>query len=259
MNLKSKSHILGKHFVSKFSLNTKHNILAVYVDSADTVSFYHLANSQPQEIFQGMSKPSGKKSALAWSNDGAYLALGSNNLEIWKFDGKKMTPVKNYSEDFFDVKIVSWSPDSINVAYGGLSRKNCIKIKNIQTGATKDLAIPLAVCSISFDPFGKYLLLLLRNNILYIYNASSLSKVKEVPLSPNTNKKESINTVRDIRGMGWSPDFNYLVCPSLDDSKVSVAVNLSRSGGFRFKQGFLGHVSSISCAKFNPNLYEHDK
>ena len=80
MNIKSKSHILGKHFVNKISLNTKHNILAVYIDSADTVSFYHLENNTPIEIFKGMSKPSGKKSALAWSCDGSLLALGSNNL-----------------------------------------------------------------------------------------------------------------------------------------------------------------------------------
>ena len=77
-----------------------------------------------------------------------------------------------------DVKIISWSPDSSQVAYGGLSRKNTIKIKNIETGATRDLPIPLAVCGISFDPFGKYLILLLRSNIVYVYNSNNLTKVK---------------------------------------------------------------------------------
>lgn len=48
--------------------------------------------------------------------------------------------------------------------------------------------------------------------------------------------------------MGWSPDFSYLVSPSLDDSKVSLALNFSRANGFKLKQAFLGHVSSISCA-----------
>lgn len=177
MDLKVKSHILSKYFISKIALNHPHNILAVLVDSADTLSFFHLAPS-PTPIFQGMSKPSGKKNCLAWSNDGTYLALGSNNLELWKFDGKKMVPIKNYSEDFLDVKIVAWSPDSQSIAYGGLSMKNSIKIKNIQTGATKDILISLAVCGISFDPFGKYLLILLRNNFLYVYNSANLSKTK---------------------------------------------------------------------------------
>jgi WD40 repeat protein len=58
--------------------------------------------------------------------------------------------------------------------------------------------------------------------------------------------------------MGWSPDFNHLVCPSLDDNKISLALDLCRSTGFKVKQVFLGHVSSISCATFNPNLYEID-
>lgn len=84
-----------------------------------------------------------------------------------------------------DIKVIEWSPDSVWVAYGGLSKKNTVKIKNIQSGVTQEIFIPVVVCSISYDPFGKYLLLLLRNNILYLYNANSLNKVKEVPLSPN--------------------------------------------------------------------------
>ena len=99
------------------------------------------------------------------------------------------------------------------------------------------------------------MLLLLRNNILYVHNASSLEKVKEVALSPGASEKESIATVKENRIMSWSPDFNFLVCPSLDDNKVSLAINISRGGGFRVKNGFFGHISSISSAKFNPNLY----
>lgn len=151
---------------------------------------------------------------------------------------------------------MTWSPDSQMIAYGGLSRKNTIKIKNIQTGGTRDLPIPLTVSGISFDPFGKYLLLLLMNNIVYVYNSSNLSKVREVPLSPSADPNQNSNTVKEIRMMGWSPDFHHMVCPSLDDSKVSLALDLSRSGGFKVRQAFLGHVSSISCASFNPNLYE---
>ena len=202
-----------------------------------------------------MSKPTGKKSSIAWSKDGNCLALGSNNLELWRFDGRKMTPVKSYSEDFVDIKIVVWSPDSQSIAYGGLSKKNTIKIKNIQLGATRDLPIPLAVSGISFDPFGKYLVILLRNNVISVYNTSNLSKVKEIPLSP-TDPHNNTNTVKEIRIMDWSPDFNHLICPSLDDSKVSLALNLSRNSGFKIRQAFLGHVSSLSCSSFNPNLYE---
>ena len=57
--------------------------------------------------------------------------------------------------------------------------------------------------------------------------------------------------------MAWSPDFSSTVVPSLDDSKIAIAVGLSRSHHFAPTQAFLGHVSSISCAKFNPHLYHH--
>jgi len=55
--------------------------------------------------------------------------------------------------------------------------------------------------------------------------------------------------------MAWSPEFGHLVCPSLDDSKVAFAVDLLRGNGFKTNQAFLGHISSIGCAKFNPHLY----
>jgi WD40 repeat protein len=56
--------------------------------------------------------------------------------------------------------------------------------------------------------------------------------------------------------MSWSPDFNYLVCPSIDDSKVSLAFALCRSMNFKITYAFFGHASSISCASFSPILYE---
>lgn len=141
------------------------------------------------------------------------------------------------------------------MAYGGLSKKNTVKIKNIQTGATQELSIPLVVSSISYDPFGKYLVLLLRSNIIYLYNSSSLSQIREIPLSPNAKTLHNANTVKELRVMTWSPDFTNLVCPSLDDSKIALALGFSRSNNFKVRQVFLGHVSSISCACFNPNLY----
>lgn len=116
--------------------------------------------------------------------------------------------------------------------------------------------MPLTVSSISFDPFGKYLLLLIRNNVLLVYSSTSLTKIREVNLSPKANSLENINTVKEIRQMGWSPDFNELVCPSLDDSKIAIALRLSRNNNFGVRNIYFGHVSSISCAQFNPKLYD---
>lgn len=133
MNIKVKNHILSKQFISKFAYNHTHAILACIVDAADTLAFYHLHTTDHtlQDIFAGTSKPSGKKASLAWSHDGKHLALGSNNLELWLFDGSKMVPKKVFPEDFIELRLLAWNPDSTLIAYGGLSKKNLIKIKNI--------------------------------------------------------------------------------------------------------------------------------
>lgn len=142
------------------------------------------------------------------------------------------------------------------MAFGGLSKKNAIRVRSLDGATSGELLFDLTISAISYDPFGKYLLVLARSNILYVYNCTSLSKLREVPLSPNAHPLTNISTVKEIRGMSWSPDFNYLVSPSLDDNKVSLAFAMCRSQNFKTTHAFIGHASSISCASFSPNLYE---
>lgn len=63
-----------------------------------------------------------------------YLSLGSAQLEIWKLDEYKLAPLKNYNDDFIDIKIIAWSPDSTSLAYGGLSKRNVIKVRSLESG-----------------------------------------------------------------------------------------------------------------------------
>jgi hypothetical protein len=95
----------------------------------------------------------------------------------------------------------------------------------------------------------------MRSNIVYLYDSQNYSKLKEIPLSPETSPLKNAVTVREYRGMAWSSDFSHFVCPSLDDSKVALAIDLLRGNNFSIHQAFIGHISSISCAKFNPRLY----
>jgi len=48
-----------------------------------------------------------------------------------------MVPKKVFPEDFVELKLLAWSPDSTSIAYGGISKKNTIKIKNIENGSTQ--------------------------------------------------------------------------------------------------------------------------
>lgn len=55
--------------------------------------------------------------------------------------------------------------------------------------------------------------------------------------------------------MSWEPGFTRLVCPSLDDTTISLAACLNRKEGFEVDRMFLGHASSICSAKFSPKIY----
>lgn len=133
MELSVQNQLLHRQFLSKISFNACHSLLAAIADAADTVAFYHYQPSQGifTEIFQNTSRPAGKKSCLSWSPNGMYLSLGSAQLEIWKLDEYKLAPLKNYNDDFIDIKIIAWSPDSTSLAYGGLSKKNVIKVRSL--------------------------------------------------------------------------------------------------------------------------------
>lgn len=82
MNLTIHNHLLSKQFINNIAFNHVHNIVAAIIDATDTIAFYHYhpQNHTITEIFQANSKPSGKKTSLAWSHDGQYLALGSAQL-----------------------------------------------------------------------------------------------------------------------------------------------------------------------------------
>jgi WD40 repeat protein len=127
-----KNQVLTKKYISRFAFNSTRNILACIADACDSILFYlYLPDHSFVEIFNGISKPSGKKCSIVWSPDGTTLALGSSTLELWKLIHNKIVPLKTYSEDFVDIKVIAWSPDSLSIAYGGLSKKNTIKVRNL--------------------------------------------------------------------------------------------------------------------------------
>ena len=71
-----------------------------------------------------------------------------------------------------------------------------MKVRNLESGTARDIEIPVTVSGISYDPFGKYLLLLLSSNVVSVHNAGSLGRVATVALSPDAQPSRPINTVR---------------------------------------------------------------
>jgi WD40 repeat protein len=82
MELSVQNHILHKQPLNRIAFNPIHKVVAAIVDASDTICFYHYQQASGSfiEIFQSSSRPSGKKSSLAWSPSGHLLALGSTSL-----------------------------------------------------------------------------------------------------------------------------------------------------------------------------------
>jgi len=55
-------------------------------------------------------------------------------VEIWKFDGNRLSPVRIVNEGFVEIKNISWSHDSQNYLCYGINHKDAalsVTIRNI--------------------------------------------------------------------------------------------------------------------------------
>ena len=89
-----------------------------------------------------MSKPSGPRNSLQWSPNGAYLALGTTKVEIWQLTDSKIALLNSFNEDFVDIKMIEWTSDSTTYACGGVSKTNVIRVRNIESRASRNISLP---------------------------------------------------------------------------------------------------------------------
>jgi len=93
------------------------------------------------------------------------------------------------------------------------------------------------------------------NNVI-IWKCNSWDKSFVVSLTcPISVDHAKISSKRDDRKIDWSPDYRYVLLPSLDDKIVPFVCALDRQKDFKVCKTFMGPFSSINCVKFNPNLY----
>ncbi len=127
-----------------------------------------------------------------------------------------------------------------------------VNVRNLETNELKQIITQDTPILVNFDPFGKYIAVLMLKNNIDLYDASTLDKIRSIILAETKN---DIPTLRDRRLADWSPEFSYFVCPNLHDSKTPTAVIFDRNKNFVTKDILIGHQSPISCAKFNPQAF----
>ena len=62
---------------------------------------------------------------------------------------------------------------------------------------------------------------------------------------------------RQDRKIDCSPDYRYLMVPSLDDKQVPSVAQIDRTKDFSIVRTFIGPFSSINCLRFSPVLYRY--
>ena len=112
------------------------------------------------------------------------------------------------------------------------------------------------VVGIVWDPFDKYVACLRFDNTVMVWKVVSWELFATVCLNfPHMNTAEKYTSKREDRKIDWSPDFRYLLVPSLDDRIVPVVCALDRHRDFKVTKTFLGPFSSVNVVRFSPILY----
>ena len=65
---------------------------------------------------------------------------------------------------------------------------------------------------------------------------------------------EKYTSKREDRKIDWSPDYRFLLIPSMDDRVVPIVCVLDRHADFKVTKTFIGPFSSINCVRFSPKL-----
>lgn len=108
-----------------------------------------------------------------------------------------------------------------------------------------------------WDTYDKYLAALYSDNQVIIWKANSWEKSYVVSLTcPISSDLTKLSSKRDDRKIDWSPDYRYVLVPSLDDKIVPFVCALDRQKDFKVCRTFMGPFSSINCVKFNQNLFQ---
>lgn len=202
---------------------------------------------------------------IRWSNNGYYLASGSDDklVMIWQkvsgsstvFGSRKINveqwrcsyTLRSHSGDILDV---AWSPhdawlascsiDNSIVIWNALKFPEVITVLRGHSGMVK---------GVSWDPIGKYLASQGDDKSLRVWR--TLDWKEETAIFKPFH--ECGGTTHVLR-LSWSPDGSYLVSAHAMNNRGPTAQIVEREG-WGTNMDFVGHRKAITCVRFSSNIY----
>src|SRR6266702_325911 len=91
-------------------------IIASYIDFPASIAFVRHYFTPPNHFtYHGHTA---YVSGIAWSPDGKYIAIGSDNTTVLLWEIATIKNIYNYTGHISDVFAVAWSPDGKRIASG---------------------------------------------------------------------------------------------------------------------------------------------
>ena len=212
-----------------------------------------------------LTRHAGALNVVRWSNNGAFLATGSddNTAMVWRLI-PGVSALGNHENwgccltlkgHTADVKDIAWSPQDDILATCSID--NTVRVWQVAGVKEAINSRPISVLrghenwvrGLSWDPVGKYLASSGDDNALILWRTSDWKQERRItePFSGST----SMCTVRRIN---WSPDGKSL-CVSHAFKRPRHVAALVERGDWTSNMSLVGHDTPVGAVRFSGRLY----
>ncbi|XP_050301277.1 protein HIRA homolog isoform X2 [Anthonomus grandis grandis] len=214
-----------------------------------------------------MDNHTGCVNVVRWSNNGHYLASGSDDklIMIWRLTSEGSSTIFGSSQinvetwkcvntlnlHEADVLDLAWAPHDGWLASGSIDNTvivwNAHKFPEKVAHLTNHTGL---VKGVTWDPVGKYLASQSDDKSLRIWRTSDWNQ-QEVITDPFIDCSATTHVLR----CSWSPDGQYLVSAHAMNGGGPTAQIIEREG-WKHEKDFVGHRKAITCVRFNSNIFK---
>ena len=122
-----------------------------------------------------MTTPLKELSLMQWSPTLPFIIGVNERIFVWHYDNNEINQVASFKDNEYEVTALTFNPKGDLFATGDLDFKITIREINLERDSFIDqkpkrvIEMEDSICSLLWDPLGKYFLALLLNNELVVF------------------------------------------------------------------------------------------